>query len=134
MTEHNTTAVEETPSAAPQEPAPKPRKPKAKAQAGGETETPSVEYVDTLNATDSKKPADVAIIKLFRNADFPPGGQPFGVNGRFFNLQAEVWYRVPRWLLSTIDNCVVDQPVTDDNNRFIGTSQQPRFPYTEHRG
>lgn len=128
MTEHNTTAVDETENQA------KPVKPRApRAKGTQDNESGAAEYIDLLTSADSKKDSDVAIIKLFRNEGFPPGGQPFGVNGRFFSLRAEVWYRVPRWLLATIDNCIVEQPVVDDNSRFIGTTTQPRFPYTERR-
>lgn len=110
---------------------PKPKK-AASRRAGGDENAEDIKYVDMLTAKDDKD--DAEIIKLFQNDEIPPNGQPFGVNGRFFALKANVWYRVPGWLLSSIDNSIHEKPVTDDNNRFIGTRPQPRFPYTVHRG
>ena len=107
---------------------PRSQKPRSRSSNEPKTGDGKVDYIDLLNATD--KASDSAIIKLFQNDDIPPNGQPFGVNGRFFALKADVWYRVPGWLLSTIDNSIYEKPVTDDNNRFVGTRQQPRFPYT----
>ena len=49
-------------------------------------------------------------------------------------MRAEVWYKVPGWLLSTIDNCIVDRPVKDEFDRLIGTRQMKRFPYEIFRG
>lgn len=107
---------------------PRSQKPRSRSSNEPKTGDGKVDYIDLLNATD--KASDSAIIKLFQNDDIPPNGQPFGVNGRFFALKADVWYRVPAWLLSTIDNSIYEKPVTDDNNRFVGTRPQPRFPYT----
>jgi len=110
---------------------PKPKK-AASRRSGNDENEEDIKYVDLLTSKDDKD--DSEIIKLFQNDEIPPNGQPFGVNGRFFALKANVWYRVPGWLLSTIDNSIHEKPVTDDNNRFIGTRPQPRFPYTVHRG
>lgn len=107
---------------------PRSQKPRSRNSNEPKTGDGKVDYINLLNATD--KVLDSAIIKLFQNDDIPPNGQPFGVNGRFFALKADVWYRVPGWLLSTIDNSIYEKPVTDDNNRFVGTRPQPRFPYT----
>lgn len=107
---------------------PRSQKPRSRSSNAPKTGDGKVDYINLLNATD--KASDSAIIKLFQNDDIPPNGQPFGVNGRFFALKADVWYRVPGWLLSTIDNSIHEKPVTDDNNRFVGTRPQPRFPYT----
>lgn len=110
---------------------PEAKKPQSRTSSRGEDDA-DVKYVDLLTNKDDKD--DSEIIKLFQNDDVPPNGQPFGVNGRFFALKADVWYRVPGWLLSTIDNSIHEKPVTDENNRFTGTRPQPRFPYTVHRG
>lgn len=107
---------------------PRSQKPRSRSADSTSPASDKGDYIDLLNATD--KAADSAIIKLFQNDDIPPNGQPFGVNGRFFALKADVWYRVPAWLLSTIDNSIYEKPVTDENNRFVGTRPQPRFPYT----
>lgn len=109
-------------------PAVAPRKPRSRKPV--EVETP--EYVDTLIATDDKD--DYEIIRLHDNKDVPPGGQPFGVNGRFFVLRPNVWTRVPGWLLSTVDNCVADMPVTDDDGKLIGTRPMKKYPYEVFRG
>lgn len=110
---------------------PKPKK-AASRRSGNDENEEDIKYVDLLTSKDDTD--DSEIIKLFQNDEIPPNGQPFGVNGRFFALKANVWYRVPGWLLSTIDNSIHEKPVADDNNRFIGTRPQPRFPYTVHRG
>lgn len=110
---------------------PRSQKPRSRSSNEPTTGDGKVDYIDLLNATD--KASDSVIIKLFQNDDIPPNGQPFGVNGRFFALKADVWYRVPAWLLSTIDNSIYEKPVTDDNNRFVGTRPQPRFPYTARK-
>lgn len=89
------------------------------------------QYIDLLIATDDKD--DYEIIMLNDGEEIPPVGQGFGVNGRFFNLRSNVWYRVPTWLLSTIDNCVLERPIRDTNNRFVGTRPQKRFPYEKFR-
>lgn len=90
------------------------------------------EFVDMTIATDAKD--DVDFIRLHASDEIAPGGHPFGVNGRFFPMRAEVWYKVPSWLLSTIDNCIVDRPQKDEFDRLIGTRQMKRFPYEIFRG
>lgn len=90
------------------------------------------QYFDLLIATDDKE--DYEIIMLNDSEEIPPVGQGFGVNGRFFNLRSNAWYRVPSWLLSTIDNSIVERPIRDGNNRFVGTRPMKRFPYEKFRG
>lgn len=90
------------------------------------------EFVDLTIATDDK--ADVEFIRLHASDEIAPGGHPFGVNGRFFPMRAEVWYKVPAWLLSTIDNCIVDRPQKDEFDRLIGVRSMKRFPYETFRG
>lgn len=92
------------------------------------------EYTDLLIATDSKDEDDWVLIKLHDSEDVPPTGQPFGVNGRFFVLRSNGWYRVPEWLLSTINNCVVSRPIQNDQLQFVGTREMKRFPYEIFRG
>ena len=77
---------------------------------------------------------DYEIIQLVDSEEIPPPGQGFGVNGRQFLLRANVWYKVPKWLLSTIDNCIVERPVTDDKGRLAGFRPMKRFPYDVWRG
>ena len=90
------------------------------------------QYIDLLIATDDKD--DYEIIMLNDSEEIAPVGQGFGVNGRFFNLRSNTWYRVPSWLLATIDNSIVERPIRDGNNRFVGTRPMKRFPYEKFRG
>lgn len=112
-----------------EQPVVKPRKPRPRS-AAAEPEVP--EFVDLLIATDDKD--DYEIIRLHDNDNVPPGGQPFGVNGRIFVLKPNVWARVPGWLLSTIDNCVADVPVKNEDDKFIGTRPMKKYPYEVFRG
>jgi hypothetical protein len=106
-------------------------KPKAPAKrARVEREEP--EYVDLLLASDDKE--DYEVIQLTDSEEIPPPGQGFGVNGRQFLLRPNVWYRVPSWLLSTIDNCIVERPIRDEYNRLVGFRPMKRFPYETFRG
>lgn len=105
----------------------KPRRSKARV---AEVETP--EFEDLLIATDDKD--DYEIIRLHSSEDIAPGGHPFGVNGRFFILRGDKWYKVPAWLLSSIDNCITERPQRDEFDRFIGTRPMKRFPYEIFRG
>ena len=105
-----------------------PRKPRSK-RAQVDVEVP--QFVDLLVATDDKD--DYEIIRLHDNDEII-GHHPFGVNGRFFHLQANVWYKVPGWLLSTIDSCVTSRPVLDEYLRVVGHRQMKRFPYETFRG
>lgn len=90
------------------------------------------QYFDMCLTAEEKK--DTSIISLHDSEDIPPVGQAFGVNGRFFTLRPNAWYRVPTYLLATIDNAIVDRPIKDNNNRFIGTRPMKRFPYELFRG
>lgn len=97
-----------------------------------QVEVQEPEFVDRLIATDDKE--DYEIIKLNASDKIPSNGHPFGVNGRVFIMAAEVWYRVPSWLLSTIDNIIEEKPVKDDMDRLIGTRRMKRFTYEVFRG
>lgn len=105
-----------------------PKSPRRRKQV--EVEMP--EFVDRLIATDDKE--DYEIIRLHASDELPSSGHPFGVNGRVFIMAAEVWYRVPSWLMSNIDNIVLDKPVKDDTDKFVGTRRVKRFPYEIFRG
>lgn len=107
----------------------KPRKPRSR-RAEAEVETP--EFIDLLTAVDDKD--DFEIIRLHDNDDIAPGGQPFGVNGRFFVLRPNTWYKVPGWLLSTIDNCIAEKPHTDEHMRLVGFRSMKKYPYETFRG
>lgn len=89
-------------------------------------------FISLMIAKDDQE--DFEIISLHDNEDIPPTGQFFGVNGRAFQLRSNTWYKVPSWLLSSIDNCVVDRPVQDDQLRLIGVRPMKRFPYEIFRG
>ena len=106
----------------------KPRKPRSRrAEPQGEPE-----HISLMIPTDDQE--DYEIISLHDNEDIPPPGQFFGVNGRAFNLRSNTWYKVPAWLLSTVDNCVIERPVKDEHLRLVGTRQMKRFPYEVYRG
>lgn len=107
--------------------APKPRAPRSR-RVEPEMEEPP--YIDLTNPKDK----EYAIISLHDSEDIPPPGQGFGVNGRFFNLRSNTWYKVPAWLLSTINNAIVERPIQDENKRFVGTRPMKRFPYETFRG
>lgn len=111
-----------------QEPVVQPRAPRKRKQV--EVEAPP--FVDLLIATDDKD--DYEIIKLNASDQIPAGGHPFGVNGRMFIMAAEVWYRVPSWLLPNIDNIIVEKPIKDEADRFVGTRSMKRFTYEIFRG
>ena len=106
----------------------KPRKPRSRREAAPEVP----EYISLMIAKDD--PDDYEIIQLHDNEDIPPPGQFFGVIGRAFNLKSNTWYKVPSWLLSTIDNCIVERPIKDEHLRLIGTRPMKRFPYEVYRG
>lgn len=107
-----------------------PVKPRRASRRVAEVETP--EFEDLLIATDD--PADYELIRLHTSEEIAPGGHPFGVNGRFFILRGDKWYKVPAWLLSSIDNCITEKPQRDEFDRFIGTRPMKRFPYETFRG
>ncbi len=90
------------------------------------------EFTDLLIKSDDQE--DYEFIRLHASDEIAPGGHPFGVNGRFFPMKAEIWYKVPAWLLSTLDNIIVDRPQKDEFDRFVGTRQMKRFPYEVFRG
>ena len=64
----------------------------------------------------------------------PPAATRSASNGRFFILRGDKWYKVPAWLLSSIDNCITERPQRDEFDRFIGTRPMKRFPYETFRG
>ena len=53
---------------------------------------------------------------------------------RLIILRGDKWYKVPAWLLSSIDNCITEKPQRDEFDRFIGTRPMKRFPYETFRG
>ena len=113
---------------APETPVVQPRKPRARqVQAAEEPES-----INRLIATDDKD--DYAIIRLHASDNIPPGGVPFGVNGRNFIMTSEHWYKVPAWLLSSIDNIIEEKPVKDGADKFVGTRSQKKYPYEVWRG
>lgn len=105
-----------------------PRKPRARAVQ--QVEEP--ESINRLIATDDKD--DYAIIRLHTSDEIPPGGVPFGVNGRNFIMTGDVWYKVPSWLLSSIDNIITEKPIKDGADKFIGTRPMKKYPYEVWRG
>jgi hypothetical protein len=104
-----------------------PKAPRRRAKA--EVETP--EFIDRMIATDDKD--DYEIIRLHASDDVPAQGMPFGVNGRVFLMAAEVWYRVPSWLLSSIDNIVETKPVKEGDIVKSYRSTK-KYPYEIFRG
>lgn len=125
MSEADTETTATTPAAA----TPQPRRPNARKRRDPVEEP---EFTDWLTAKDDKD--DYEIIKLNDNEEMPPSGQFFQVNGRFFILKAEIWHRVPSFLLGVIDHAVAEKPVIDDQLRLIGTRAQKRFTYEIFRG
>lgn len=119
---------EDITSQASEAPVVQPRKPRTRTVHVAE----EPESINRMIATDDKD--DYAIIRLHASDHIPPGGIPFGVNGRNFIMTAEVWYKVPAWLLSSIDNIVEDKPIKDDMNRLIGTRPMKKYPYEVWRG
>lgn len=106
-----------------------PRAPRARR---GRQPAEEPEYKDWLTAKDDKE--DYEIIKLNDNEEMPPTGQFFQVNGRFFILQAEIWHRVPSFLLGVIDHAISDKPVVNEQLQLVGTRSQKRFTYEVFRG
>ena len=107
-----------------------PVKPRRASRRVAEVETP--EFEDLLIATDD--PADYELIRLHTSDEIAPGCHTFGVNGRFFILRGDKWYKVPAWLLSSIDNFITERPQRDEFDLFIGTRPMKRFPYETFRG
>src|SRR3990167_8364520 len=101
-----------------------PRKPRARRQA---VEQEEPESINRMIATDDQ--SDYELIRLHASDAIPPGGQPFGVNGRQFIMTSEVWYKVPSWLLSSIDNIIADKPVKDQFDRLTGHRSIKVYPY-----
>lgn len=106
-----------------------PRKPRARRQAVEQEEPKSI---NRMIATDD--PNDYELIRFHASDEIPPGGQPFGVNGRQFIMAAEHWYKVPSWLLSSIDNIIADKPVKDQFDRLVSTRSMKLYPYEVWRG
>lgn len=111
-----------------QTPAVQPRKPRTRTV----VETQEPESINRMIATDDKD--DYLLIRLHASDHIPPGGVPFGVNGRNFIMTSDVWYKVPAWLKSSIDNIVEEKPVKDGADKFIGTRPMKKFPYEIWRG
>lgn len=105
-----------------------PRK-RSKAQAVTQEEP---KWINRMIATDD--PEDYEIIKLYASDEIPPGGVPFGVNERTFVMTSEVWYKVPSWLLSNIDNIIAMRPVKDEYDRLTGHRPMKLYPYEIWRG
>ena len=89
-------------------------------------------FVSRMLATDKEE--DAVFIRLHASEKIPPGGVPFGVNGRQFIMAAEVWYKVPEWLLTTIDNIIGTRPVKDEFDRLTGHREMKVYPYEVWRG
>jgi len=106
-----------------------PRKPRARRQVVEQEEPKSI---NRMIATDDQ--SDYELIRLHASDAIPPGGQPFGVNGRQFIMTSEVWYKVPSWLLHSIDNIIADKPVKDQFDRLTGTRSMKVYPYEIWRG
>ena len=106
-----------------------PRKPRARKQQVTQDEPQSI---NRMIATDDAD--DYEIIKLHSSDAIPPGGIPFGVNGRDFIMTSEVWYKVPSWLLSSLDTIIVPRPVKDEFDRLTGHRDMKAYPYEVWRG
>jgi len=120
----------------PQQPTPRTNAGKAAAKSSKGKSTAASKADAEPACVDLTKPADhededhpPVIMRLHSSDKFPPNGQPFGVNGRFFALKADVWYRVPGFLPLSISDVVEDMPIKDENDRFVGTRAAKRFPY-----
>lgn len=113
----------------PSESAVQPRKPRARKQQVTQEEP---KWINRMIATDDAD--DYEIIKLHSSDAIPPGGIPFGVNGRDFIMTSEVWYKVPSWLLSSIDTIIVPRPVKDEFDRLTGHRDMKAYPYEVWRG
>jgi hypothetical protein len=107
----------------------KPRKARARAPRAPQEEP---ESINRLMATDDQD--DYELIRLHASDAIPPGGQPFGVNGRQFIMAAEHWYKVPAWLPTTIDNIIAEKPIRDEFDRMTGTRPMKVYPYEIWRG
>lgn len=104
-----------------------PRRAKAVAEAADEPES-----INRMISTDD--PDDYALIRFHASDSIPPGGVPFGVNGRIFIMTSERWYKVPTWLLENIDNIIAMRPVKDEYDRLTGHRPMKVYPYEVWRG
>lgn len=118
-----------TPDTTAAAPAVQPRQPRARR---GRAPADEPEYIDYLHKDDDVD--DAEIIMLNDNDEIPPSGQYFAVNGRYFILKPNVWYRVPGFLLAVINHAITDRPVQNDQLQLVGVRPQKRFPFETYRG
>ena len=102
---------------------------KSKTQVVSEDEP---ESINRMISTDD--PDQYEIIRLHDSEHVPPGGVPFGVNGRIFIMTSGRWYKVPSWLLPNIDNIIAMRPVKDEYDRLTGHRPMKVYPYEVWRG
>ena len=68
-------------------------------------------------------------IILEENDLIPPTGQFFGVNGRPYLLRPGEEADVPMEIISTLDDAIMETPITDHNGNIEGYRKRLRFPY-----
>lgn len=106
-----------------------PRKPRSRKPQASQDEP---KWINRMIATDDQD--DYEIIRLHSSDAIPPGGIPFGINGRDFIMTSDVWYKVPSFVLSTLDNIIATRPVKDEFDRLVGHREMKAYPYEVWRG
>lgn len=67
-------------------------------------------------------------IVLEDNAEIPPTGQFFSVNGRAYVLRPNEEAEVPVEMLSALNDAVMEVPIVQ-NEQVVGYRKRMRFPY-----
>lgn len=110
---------------------PLPSKAAAPAVAATATLTPAQRKAryDAVIDTSPQPPTNKRVrIVLEDNAEIPPSGQFFSVNGRSYVLRPNEEAEVPVEMLSALNDAVMEVPIVV-NDQVTGYRKRMRFPY-----
>lgn len=86
------------------------------------------EYDSELDTSPQPPTTKRVRIVLEDNAEIPPTGQFFSVNGRAYILRSNEEAEVPVELLSVLNDAVMEVPIVH-NDQVTGYRKRMRFPY-----
>lgn len=86
------------------------------------------EYDNVLDTSPRPHTDKRVRIVLEDNAEIPPTGQFFSVNGRAYVLRSNEEAEVPIELLGVLNDAVMEVPIIQ-NDQIIGHRKRMRFPY-----